>query len=282
MQLVMHSYTFRGYPLREAFANARRFGWDGIELQPCHFDRERIDTELPAAIELGHGFGIPIACVDFGGDFINDDPRIVEREVVAMEREIDACARAGIRLMNGGAGSLAVDKHDYGKNGSALATEAHYARAAEAFRHLGQRAARHGMTLVFEIHMNCIHDTIASTVRLLDLIGLDNVRANPDSGNMFATSTAEKDPETLDRLAGRIGYFHFKNCEALAGGGYNFSVKLADGHIDTYKWLAKLDALGYDGPVCVEYCGAGDPHPAAEQDQRYVRQCLAWIADSRA
>jgi len=54
-------------------------------------------------------------------------------------------------------------------------------------------------------------------------------------------------------------------------------VKLADGHIDTAKWLAKLCALGFNGPLCVEYCGAGDPHVAAEADVRYVRQTLDWI-----
>jgi len=52
MRIVMHSYTFRTYELEEAFRNARRFGWDGLELQPCHFDRDRIETELPAAVAL--------------------------------------------------------------------------------------------------------------------------------------------------------------------------------------------------------------------------------------
>jgi hypothetical protein len=35
--------------------------------------------------------------------------------------------------------------------------------------------------------------------------------------------------------------------------------------------------MGYNDSICVEYCGAGDPHVAAEQDLRYVRQTLAWI-----
>ena len=273
MDIIMHSYTFRGYPLEEAFVNARRFGWDGIELQPCHFDRDRIDTELPAAIGLGKRHGIPIRCVDFGGDFINDAPKLIEAEVRKAELEIEVCARNGIRLMNGGAGSLAVDPHDFGKNGSALAKDVHYERAAAAFKHLGALAAKHGIRLVFEIHMNCIHDTIAAAARLLDMIGLDNVMANPDPGNMYVTSTAEKNPDALDRLAGRIGYFHLKNCVVI-GGDFDFSVKLADGHIDLYKWLAKLKALKFDGPLCIEYCGAGDPRPAAEQDIQYVRQCL--------
>lgn len=276
MQIVMHSYTFRTYPLAEAFANAKRFGWDGIELQPCHFKRDAIDTELPAAIELGRRHGVPILCVDTGGDTISDDAAVREKAVLQIAHEIEVCGRCGITLMNGSVGSLRGPSKNYGDNGSALATPVHYERAAEAYRHLGALAAKVGITIVFEIHMFCLHDTIASTARLLDLIGLDNVKANPDTGNMFSTSTAEKDPAALDQLKGRIGYAHFKNCEKI-GEVYNYSVKLADGHVDTAKWVAKLCEQGYDGPVCIEYCGAGDPHVAAAADVRYLRDTLDWI-----
>ena len=279
MNIVMHSYTFRSYPLREAFANAERFGWDGIELQPCHFNPHAIETELPAAIEMGQSYGIPIRCVDYEGDFIDDDPGTVEKEIARTENAIEVCAQNGVTLMNGGIGWLVVDENDWGRNGSAAATDVQFDRAVAAFKHLGAVAAKQGVTLVFEIHMNTLHDTIASTARLLDRIGLDNVKANPDPGNMFGTSTAERDPEALDLLAGRLGYFHFKNCRNVAG-AWDFTVKLADGEIDVYKWVSKLAAMGYDGPVCIEYCGAGDPHVAAEQDLAYLRRSLEWAQRS--
>lgn len=273
MRIVMHSYTFRGYPLEYAFRNALRFGWDGVELQPCHFDRERLVEELPKAIGLGKRYGIPVACVDFGGDFINADAAVVEASVAHLERDIRTCADNGVYLMNGAAGFLGGDPEDYGKNGSALATDAQYERAAEAFRAAGTTAAKLGVRLVFEIHMNTIHDTVASTARLLDLIGLDNIMANPDPGNMFSTSTAEHDPDALEQIQGRIGYFHFKNCYCH-GGKYNYSVWLSDGDINLFNYVQKLVNLGYDGPVCIEYCGAGDPHVAAERDIAYLRRCL--------
>ena len=52
---------------------------------------------------------------------------------------------------------------------------------------------------------------------------------------------------------------------------------LADGHIDTYKWLQKLRDLKYAGPICVEYCGEGDPHTAAKRDLRYLNDCMALL-----
>ena len=279
MQVVMHSYTFRTYSREEAFRCAKRYGWDGVELQPCHFDRSKIDTELPDAIALGKSYDMPIACVDSGGDVINDDPKVVEAAVAQVEHEIEVCAANGVKLMNGGCGGLRGDNPEYGANGSVLAKDIHYARAKDAYRHLGAVAARAGITIVFEIHMFSLHDTIASTARLLEEIGMDNVKANPDPGNMFSTSTAEKNPDALEQLKGRIGYFHFKNCQALPDNKWNYSVPLANGHIDFYKWMAKLVELGFDGPVCVEYCGVGDPHVAAELDRQYMAKLLSWIAE---
>lgn len=271
----MHSYTFRDYPLEAACENAARFDWDGLELQQAHFDQDALEHDLPRCKEIAGRHGIPIGCVDFSGDFINDDPKIVEHSVERVALNLAICAQHGVLLMNGFTGFLVTDPTDFGKNGSALATGVHYDRAAEALRHLAEVAGRHGVRLALEIHMNTIHDTVASTARLLDLVKSPHIVANPDPGNLFATSTAEKDADALDKLEGRIGYFHFKNC-VERDGVYDFSVRLAEGHIDFFKYVQKLVQIGYNGPVCVEYCGAGDPHVAAEQDIQYLRRCLEW------
>lgn len=270
---ILHSYTFRDYPLEDAFRAAADLGWDGLELQPVHFDASFLEQELPRCLKIGEPFDVPIVCVDFSANFISDDWRTIEESVHMMETNIAICAQHGIRLMNGHTGVLAENPEDFGKNGSALAEETHYERAAEALSHLGGLAGRHGVRLTLEIHMNTIHDTIEATAKLLDRVASDYVLANPDPGNMFSTSTAEKDPDALDRLEGRIGYFHFKNCIETKG-SYSYSVRLADGHIDTFKYVRKLSELGYEGPVCIEYCGAGDPYVAVEQDIAYFRRCV--------
>lgn len=276
----MQSYTFRDYPLESAFKCALRFGWDGMELQGAHFDQVNLGSELDRCMEIGEKYATPIHCIDFSADFISDDPKIALESVELVERNIAVCAEKSIFLMNGLTGYLVADPQNFGKNGSTLATDTHYERAAEALRHLGNVASDQGVRLTLEIHMNTIHDTVASTARLLDLVGSDHVLANPDPGNMFSTSTAEKSPEALDALAGRIGYFHLKNC-LEENGFYSYSVRLADGHIDTYRYLEKLDALDYNGAVCIEYCGAGDPQVAAQRDIQYLRNCLEWLIEGR-
>ncbi len=271
---VMHSYTFRAYSLARAFGAAQRFGWDAIELQRCHFDEGNLEESLGKAVKLGGRHNIPIACVDFITNFIDKDRAVIDANVRAVEQYVRVCAKLGIKLLNGAVGTLGRHPTDYGRNGSAMARDIHYERAAEALRCVGRRAAKHDMQVVIEIHMNTLHDTIASTARLLDMVAMDNVLANPDPGNMFSTSTAERDPDALDQLDGRVGYVHLKNC-AFRAGEYDYSVRLADGHIDTFKWLQKLRAIGYAGPICVEYCGEGDPHAAAKRDIRYLNDCVA-------
>jgi len=273
-KFVMHSYTFRAYSLKRAYAAAQRFGWDAIELQRCHFDEDDLENSLRKAIKLGDRYKIPVACVDFITDFIDKDRAIIDENVRTVEQYVRICAKQGVKLLNGAVGSLGRHPSDYGKNGSAMARDIHYDRAAEALRCIGKRAAKHDMNVVIEIHMNTLHDTIASTARLLNMVALDNVLANPDPGNMFATSTAERDPDALDQLDGRVGYVHLKNC-AFHAGEYDYSVRLADGHIDMFKWLQKLRSIGYRGPVCVEYCGEGDPHAAVKRDLRYLNDCIA-------
>ena len=279
MKIVLHSYSFRTYSLEAAFVNAQRFGWDGLELFLSDFDREHVEDDLPRCVALGGAYAMPIHCVDFWGDFINDDSRRVEESVRQTEREISACAQNGISLLNGAAGTLAGDPDDYQRNGSVRARDVHYDRATEALRHLGAVAARHGIRLSLETHMNTLHDTLTSLTRLLDRVGLDNVQACPDPANLFCIDATPRDPEALDMLAGRIGHFHTKNCTGL-GGHFSFHTKLADGEIDLFQYIQKLADLGYDGGLCVDYCGQGDPHVVAEQDATYLRRCLDRLATS--
>lgn len=273
MDIYLHSYSFRDYPLEDAFRSARENGYDGVELHGIHCDESILDTELLRCRDIAVRSDVHIRCFDFTGDFICADDHAREESVSQVERSVRICAQDGVALLNGFTGFLSVDDVDYGRNGSALATEVHYDRATEALKHLGAVAAECGVTLTIEIHMNTIHDTVASMVKLLDRVGSDHVLANPDPGNMFSTSTAEKKPDALDALAGRIGYFHFKNC-CNVDGTYTYSVGLEGGQIDIYTYVQKLGALRYNGPVCIEYVGAGAPHEIVKKDIHYLRECM--------
>ncbi len=273
LKIFLHSYTFRDSPLREALQAASDFAYDGLELSRVHFDDARLQEELPKAMELGERHGVPVACVDFAGDFFNEDSAAVKRSVALVGRNIEICAGHGIDLMNGYAGVLFGEPDDFASNGSALATDAHYEKAAAALRALAGVAGDNGVRLALEIHMNTIHDTVASTRRLLDLVDSEHVVATPDPGNMYATNVDDRDPGALDAIRDRVGYFHFKTCTESEG-AYDYSARLADGDIDLSRYLHKLEEFGYNGPVCIEHVGAGDPRACAQEDIAYLRRML--------
>lgn len=273
MKLVLHSYTFRRYPLRHVFAVARRYGWDGVELVHFHFDPARVEDEVAEAVALGRRYGVAIHCVGYTGDFVGDDPVDRAASLALARRTIDVCARHGIELVNGWSGTLERDPDDWRRNGSAIAEERHYDRAAEGYRHLGEYAGRLGVRVGVEVYPGSVHDTVATTARLLAMVDHPAVFATADPGNAYVVSPDDRDPEILDQLAGRLGYFHLKNLHP-DGGRANFNVDTADGVLDNYAWIAKASALGVPA-ICVEYCGTGDPHPPIARAGKYVRDCLA-------
>lgn len=273
MDIILHSYTFRDRPLEEAFQAAHDFGYDGLELSRVHFDETRLEHELPEAVRLGARYDVAVTCVDFAGDLIHEDAGIVEQSTALIEQSIAICAAHDVPLMNGYVGVLMGEPEEFSNNGSARATDAHYERAAAALRRLGDAAGKHGLRLALEIHMNTIHDTIASMRRLLDMCASNNVVATPDPGNMFATKAEDCDPAALDLLINRIGYFHFKNCRKTDG-ACDFSVALEEGELDMLPYLNKLNDFGYNYPVCIEHVGAGDPRTLAQTDLAYFRGLL--------
>ncbi|GAB3964283.1 sugar phosphate isomerase/epimerase family protein [Plantactinospora veratri] len=273
MKLVLHSYTFRRYPLRHVFAVAARHGWDGIELVHFHFDPSRVESEVAAAAALGRRYGVGVHCVGYTGDFVGDDRSARATSLALVERTIDAAAAAGIEMVNGWSGTLERDPDDWRVNGSALAEQAHYERAAEGYRRLGDYAARHGVRVGVEVYPGSVHDTVAGTAKLLAMVDHPAVVATADPGNAYVISEADRNPAVLDQLAGRLGYFHLKNLHP-DGGRADFNVDTADGVLDNYAWITKADSLGVPA-ICVEYCGDGDPHPPIARAGDYVRDCLA-------
>ncbi|GAA3755372.1 hypothetical protein GCM10022225_45160 [Plantactinospora mayteni] len=273
MKLVLHSYTFRRYPLRHVFAVAARHGWDGVELVHFHFDPARVETEVAAAAALGRHYGVEVYCVGYTGDFVGDDPAARAASLALAERTIAAAAEQGIALVNGWSGTLERDPDDWRVNGSALAGPVHYERAAEGYRRLGEYAARHGVRVGVEVYPGSVHDTVSGTAKLLAMVDHPAVVATADPGNAYVVSPADRDPAVLDQLAGRLGYFHLKNLRP-DGGRADFNVDTADGVLDNYAWITRADSLGVPA-ICVEYCGDGDPHPPIARAGDYVRDCLA-------
>jgi 3-dehydroshikimate dehydratase len=278
-EVYLNSWNFRAYGLERAMRRARACGYDGVEVYAGH-NRGGPRETLAEVDRLAALTGIPVRVLNFGSGVIADDAE-VRRAVEAQALEAIRLAPAhGVRIINASAGSIVVDPHDWARNGSAAAAEAHYERAAAAYARLGREAERAGVLLTLEIHMNTIHDTAAAMARLLAMIGSPAVRANLDPGNMWGTRSAESAAEAVELLgAARIGYVHCKNARRVPylPEGVDYHSRLEDGDIDYFAVVSTLHRAGFRGPYGIEYSGRGDPGVPTAADLRYLRAVLAEV-----
>jgi sugar phosphate isomerase/epimerase len=283
-EIYLNSYNYRGYPFARALYKAREFGYDGVELWAGHYQVDTVEETLREAQRLGRLLHIGVPVLNLSGNVIDDDLAERAGRVRRLREIVERCPDLGVSIVNGYAGSLIVDRADWGKNGSAAATAEHYARAVEAYYELGGAAQRAGVVLTLEIHMNTIHDTAASAVRLLDAIGSPAVRANFDAGNMYGTRTAEPVLDAIRLLGERIAFAHVKNARGDAArtpAGIDYHWDLAHGDLDYFAIVSALAEAGFHGPYGIEYSGAGDRSVPSRDDLRYLRGLFAEVGLTR-
>ncbi|HHX39936.1 MAG TPA: sugar phosphate isomerase/epimerase [Armatimonadetes bacterium] len=284
--VIMHvNYCEQGQSLREICCKAAEWGFDGVE-----FRRKRTGVEeepeayldaLAEAVEtsgLKHVlFGYPTA------NLMTPDAGEREREVesaIAFYRS--ASRRFPILLCNAFSGPLlnpdkSIPYRDYHKQGSGIATEAHYQWAAEGFRVLAPVAEELGFRFAFELHMGYLHDLPASAAKLIEQIDHPAVGANLDYGNIIYFAERPTLAESIRTLAGRLYYVHLKNSVALPTGG-RLPTALADGEINHREYLRLLVEVGFEGPICIEAPRPGDREWFAQQDLAYIRSVIRDIA----
>ncbi|CAA9254127.1 MAG: hypothetical protein AVDCRST_MAG77-2242 [uncultured Chloroflexi bacterium] len=279
-KIYLNSFNYRKYSLERAMRRAREYGYDGVEIWSGHFTLDTVEEALREAQRLGREIGIGAPVLNLSGNVIGDDPHERQARVHRLAEVIERCADYGVELINGYAGSLIVDRSNWANNGSAAAGKEHYERAVEAYRVLGPAAERAGVTITLEVHMNTIHDTAASAVRLLDAIGSPAVRANLDPGNMWGVRTSEHPVDAVPILGNRIAFVHFKNARRVSyldvGVDYDFTLK--EGELDYYAIVCALVRSGFEGPYGLEWSGSGDPSVPTREDIEYLRGLLRDVA----
>ena len=213
--VIMHvNYCEQGQSLERSAAR-RRSGvstaWSSGASAPA-WKRSRKPTWMPwpEAVEtsgLKHVlFGYPTA------NLMTPDAGEREREVesaIAFYRS--ASRRFPILLCNAFSGPLlnpdkSIPYRDYHKQGSGIATEAHYQWAAEGFRVLAPVAEELGFRFAFELHMGYLHDLPASAAKLIEQIDHPAVGANPTMATSSTSPSARRWPSRFAPLAGRLYY----------------------------------------------------------------------------
>ncbi|MFJ8743191.1 sugar phosphate isomerase/epimerase family protein [Embleya sp. NPDC127516] len=158
-RLGLCSVTFRRLPAAEVARRAADAGLEVIEWgADVHAPAGEPDT-VRAVREVSDRHGL--VCCSYGSYF-----RATPAELAAFPAVARAAVLLGaprVRVWAGGTGSR-----------SALPDERH--ETVRCLREAARIAADHGLELAPEFHGRTLTDTVASTVRLLDEVGADNVR----------------------------------------------------------------------------------------------------------
>lgn len=123
-------------------------------------------------------------------------------------------------------------------------TEAGITASVDVMRHVGEQAARHGITIGLEVvnrYESNVLNTAAQALAYAQRVGLPNVTVHLDTYHM---NIEESDLEaSLIQTGERLGYFHIGE----SGRGY-----LGAGNIDFDRVFRGLVKAGYQGPITFE------------------------------
>jgi sugar phosphate isomerase/epimerase len=277
---------------REFLPLVKAIGFDAVEVGVEETADEHAARRL--AGELAD-HGLAIGAVRAGGAL--NHPLTSQRAYQKLQTAIRYAAWIGAEVVN----TALVSPPTYpsgpgaGRQGeqvsqgaSRTASEQDFALTAERLRAAGHTAAELHVSISIEVHQGSIADNSTATLHLLDMVGLPNVGANPDLGNIYwHYEHPEETPEAaILALAPRAVYWHCKNLRRQhipeLRRSFFQRVPLPDGDIDYRFAIAAMVAAGFDGYLAIEGAREGD---ALSQDRRgaeYAQRLLAEIYQGSA
>jgi sugar phosphate isomerase/epimerase len=277
---------------RRYLALVKAMGFEAVEVPVDEAADEHAARDLARELQE---YGLELGAVRAGGAL--NHPLTAGRAVQKLERAVRYAGWAGAPVVNTALVSPPTHPNGPGsgrqgeqvsQGASRTASEQDFILTAERLRSAGHMAADVNVSIAIEVHQGSLADNSAATLHLLDLVGLPNVGANPDLGNIYwhyeyPDETAEA---AIVALAPRAVYWHCKNLRRQhipeLRRSFFQRVPLPDGDLDYRFAIAAMVDAGYDGYLAVEGAREGD---ALSQDRRgadYVRQLLAEVYQGSA
>lgn len=268
MKIAAFSGSLIDYSIHEAMSITAGLDFDGIEIA-CREPHLSPEASLPRVREMkavaeGYGLEIPALAGYMGHFSTSGDAECAEaydQFMGLLERAV--MLEAGmIRIFQGGPNAF-------------LAEDYHYAKAAFWIRKCAKEARAAGKRIVLEIHNQSLVETTDSALRLLELIGDDQVGLIHDAGNMYITDT-EFGEESVRQLESRLFHVHIKDERRISqvsapgtfknltrhGEEFFLQCRLGEGEVDHGGLLRGLREQRYAGWLTLE-CAA--PYPPKER-----------------
>ena len=247
-----------GASLTEKSANARRFGFDALELSvdPIAAATEAVRSHIP----------VSAICGGYRGWLIDPDTESRTQALEDLSRLVDLAGELGC-------GCVVVPIWGRTRNlpniGTGRARDEDERIFVDAMSNLAQRAERAGSRLFIEPlnrYQNDVCQTVAEALALRERIGSDAVFV---MGDVFHMNIEESDLGAPLRHAGKwLGHVHLADNQRREPG---------TGHLDLRPVFAALAAIGYEGFASFELAALSGP--AAEVLPRSVRRVRSLMAE---
>lgn len=253
LRLSIQDRLLPGARLREKFENARRYGFEAIELSQQPFE--------DAEIALREHIPISAICGGYRGWLIDPDPEQIRLARKDLARLVAVAGELGT-------GCVVVPIWGRTRNlpniGTGRARDADELIFVEGMRALGSRAERAGAKLYVEPinrYQNDVCVTIADALRLRQRIGSDAVFV---MGDLFHMNIEEADMGAALESAGEwLGYVHLADSQRHEPGR---------GHLDLAPIFAALSRMKYAGYASFELAAlSGDAAAVLPPSVAYVR-----------
>jgi len=269
----------------------KEIGFDAVEVGVDEAADEHAAHELAREVQ---DYGLVIGAVRAGGGLAH--PLSSSRAGQKLERAIRYAGWTGASIVN--TAMVAPPTHPDGpgagrqgeqvsQGGSRTSSEQDFVLTADRLRSAGRVAGDLDVSIAIEVHQGSIADNSTATLHLLDLVGLRNVGANPDLGNIYwhyeyPDETAET---AIVALAPRAVYWHCKNLQRLhipeLRRSFFQRVPLPDGDLDYRFAIAAMLDAGYDGYLAVEGAREGDALSKDRRGAEYAQRVLAELGAER-
>ena len=124
----------------------------------------------------------------------------------------------------------------------------------EMVRECAEYAGEKGMTFSIEPHQETLINLPAPTLEIIEKVGLDNVRVTIDFGGMELGIRPHMEiEEAFRQFAPYLDHIHAKDITGVIG-NWNMCW-FGGGMVNFDRYARALEAIGYDGYVCVEWEG---------------------------
>lgn len=239
MILTLCTKLTAGHSLDETIALAARYGFHGLEIfgLPEHLPPEAEFDDVVRWAELVKDAGLRVWCLaTYVGPYGEASPDDVERMLGQVRRYCQFADLLGCKYI----------RQVSAMGSPSDLSEEVWRRTAEGLRAAADVAAEYDKWIVLETHDGQIVETPESTVKLVGMIGRENIGVTFDPGN-HVRRPADYGPRGIGKLGSLIVNVHIKDAtvdrqQRLFG----------EGDMDWALVWEGLAEIGYDGAIGVE------------------------------